>query len=225
MNRILLQKMLIVLTLLGLASACGASQSTTEAKATSPAPQQPMTVTTESASSAAESSADSSAPDLPADLEAYYKNMVYIQGTAQLMAKFNWSSLNEDNQGVIMSMLAITAFMDNRVVASEGSPLPPELAQAWEKALQANELIQKAVEGLMTTSLAQDEYVDQIGTSEILASDAVTETEAILASSFGASEETIAQANRAALTEMGEDFQNMASMFLVAQEQGKDNSE
>ncbi len=160
---------------------------------------------------------------LPTDVETYYKTMVFIEGTAQLMGKFDLAAMSSDSTG-FLPLIAIPGVMDDRVLATEQTSLPDGLAPAWKKALEARDGILQAFEMLLTTN-SQDNYIKQMGDSLILASQAVAETEAIAASDYGATAESIALANRAALTEMGEAYQTFASMMLVIQSQGEENSE
>jgi hypothetical protein len=162
-------------------------------------------------------------PGLPADAEAYYKTMVYIEGTAQLMSKFDLAALNNNSTGFI-SLISIPGLMDDRVIATEHSSLPLDLAPAWEKALEARDGILGAMESLLTASISQDEFNIQIGSISDLASQAVAETEGILASN-GTNEESIALAHRAALTEMGEVYQSIASLYVVGQSQNEGESQ
>ncbi len=163
--------------------------------------------------------------DLSTDVEIYYKTMVYIEGTAQLMTKFDWGSMTEDNQGVIVSMMAIPGFMDNRIFATQQTSLPAELTSPWKISLQARDQILASLEALLMISLTQEEFSNQIEASLTLATAAVAETEEIMRSSHDASEDMITIAKRAALTEMGEDFQSIASFFLTAQSQGEEKSD
>jgi hypothetical protein len=163
-----------------------------------------------------------SSSGLPADLETYYKTMVFIEGTAQLMSKFDLAALSDDSTGML-ALIAIPGIMDDRVIATEESPLPDSLAPAWTKALEARDGILEAYEALLTTA-SQEDFIQQLGDSEFLASQAVTETEGILAST-GAAEENIALANRAALTEMGEAYQAYASLILVGQSISNEGSQ
>ncbi len=61
--------------------------------------------------------------------------------------------------------------------------------------------------------------------NEVLASEAVAAAESVLVVQFGVSQEEIAIANRAALTEIGETYQTFASMILLGQAQSDDGSE
>jgi hypothetical protein len=205
-----------------LLTACGGSPGVTEPTATAAVQQQPpaaalVEVSDEPTSAPA---ADSSS-GLPADLETYYKTMVFIEGTAQLMSKFDLAAVSDDSAG-FLPLIAIPGTMDDRVLATEKTSLPDGLAPSWEKALEARDGILQAFETLLTTN-SQDNYIKQMGDSLILASEAVAETEAIAASNYGATSESIALANRAALTEMGEAYQTFASMSLLLQSMRDDD--
>ena len=160
---------------------------------------------------------------LPTDVETYYKTMVFIEGTAQIMGNFDLTTTGE--AAGILPLMSIPGVMDNRVIETEETPLPDGLAPAWEKALEASDRILGAFENLMMVSITQDEFIQQLDAIEALASEAVAETEAIAASDYGATTESIALANRAALTEMGEAYQSLASMMLMIQSQSEENSE
>lgn len=160
---------------------------------------------------------------LPANEEAYYKTMVFIQGTAQMMGKFNLAAISDNSAGVL-ALIVIPGLMDDRVMETEKSPLPADLSGAWGNALDARDGILGALEGLLSATLSQDEYDQQIGSITELASQAVADAEGVL-SAGGASTESIALANRAALTEMGEAYQTIASLYVAGQSQSADDSQ
>jgi hypothetical protein len=184
----------------------------------------PTTAPTEVSDDPAGTQESDSPSGLPADVETYYKTMVYIEGTAQLMAKLDLATLSNDSTG-FLPLFAIPGFMDNRVYATEETLLPDGLAPAWTMALEAKDGILQSFEALLMTTITQAEFSQQLDASEALASEAVAQTEAIAASDYGATAESFALANRAALTEMGEDYQAFASLILVGQSQGEGGSD
>ena len=74
--------------------------------------------------------------------------------------------------------------MDNRVYATEETPIPDGLAPAWARAIEARDGILQAFEALLMTA-NQDDFLAQLGASLALASEAVAETEANSASDYG----------------------------------------
>jgi len=219
-----MKKILIMIVLILALTACGGSPGVAEPTAATafqqqlPAAAAPVEVSDEPASTPA----GDSTSGLPADLETYYKTMVFIEGTAQLMKKFDIAALSQDNTG-LLALIAIPGIMDDRVIITEETPLPAGLDSAWSKALEARDGILEAYEALLTTWL-QEDYIKQLDISESLASQAVADTELILASA-GSSEDSIALSNRAALTEMGEAYQTYVSMILVIESERDKNTE
>jgi hypothetical protein len=211
--------LLLILSL----AACADSAAAVPPVATSSAMKEFQTTTTPKTPATHVGIASSDSPSsLPADLESYYKTMVFIEGTAQLMSKFDLTTLSDGNTGML-ALIAIPGIMDDRVIATEDTPLPDELAPAWNTALEARDGILKAYEALLTTA-SQEDFIKQLNASESLASQAVTETESILAAA-GTSGESLAQSHRAALTEMGEAYQNFTSLILVGQSQNQEDSQ
>ena len=206
-----------------LLTGCGGSPGVTEPTREAAVQQQPpAAAAVEMSDEPTSAPAGDSTSGLPADLETYYKTMVFIEGTAQLMSKFDLAALSEDSTGML-ALIAIPGIMDDRVIATEDTPLPESLAGAWDKALEARDGILEAYVALLTTA-SQEDFLKQLGASEALASQAVAETEGILTAA-GASGDSIALANRAALTEMGEAYQAYASMILVGQSQSEEDPE
>jgi len=207
-----------------LLNGCGGSASPTEPIATAEVmPVQPTTPAVESLDEPSSVIVESNTSGLPADFETYYKTMVFIEGTAQLMGKFDLTAMSNDSTA-FLPLIAIPGVMDDRVLTTEQTSLPDGLAPSWEKALEARDGILQAFEMLLTTN-SHDNFIKQMGDNLILASEAVALTEAIAASDYGATAESIALANRAALTEMGEAYQTFASMGLLLQSQSDENSE
>lgn len=218
-----MKKFLIVLLLILVLAACGGSPSKTEPNATaSVLEQEPSAATIEVSDESTTNPAEGLTSGLPIDLETYYKTIVFIEGTAQLMSKFDIAALRENNTGML-ALIAIPGIMDDRIIATEQTPLPAGLDAAWSKALEARDGILMAYETLLTTWL-QEDYTKQLSACESLASEAKAETEVLLASG-GASEDSIALANRAALTEMGEAYQSYVSMILVGESESNKNTE
>ena len=218
-----MKKTVLVVSMILLITACGGSPAVAEPTATDAALQAPPTAAVQSLDEPTSAPAGDSTSGLPADLETYYKTMVFIEGTAQLMGKFDLTAMSNDSTA-FLPLIAIPGVMDDRVLATEKTSLPDGLAPSWEKALEARDGILQAFETLLTTN-SQDNFIKQMGDNLILASEAVAETEAIAASDYGATAESIALANRAALTEMGEAYQTLASMGLLLQSQSDENSE
>lgn len=224
-----MRKLLITIVLFILAAslgaACGGSQEANSATAT-PAAQQALTVSTETASPALDTAADPAPSGLPEDVETYYKTMVFIQGTAQLMAKIDLEATfsSPESQAALMPLLGIPGVMDDHVIATEALPVPAGLESSWEKAIQAESSISPALEALLMAGSRED-FLKTIESTTALASEAVAEAEAVLAAQYGASSDGIAAANRAALTEMGETYQLFASMILTVQSQADEDSE
>jgi hypothetical protein len=202
---------------------CGGTASTVGPAATATQVQQLPAAATKSLELPTDLPASEGESGMPADIETYYKTMVFIEGTAQLMAKLDLASLSNDSTG-FFPLIAMPGIMDDRVIATEQTPLPDGLAPSWAKAVEAHDGIQQAFETLLMTT-NQDNFLAQIGASLALASEAVSEAEAIAVSDFGATAESVALANRAALTEMGEAYQQFASMILVGQSQADDGAQ
>ena len=218
-----MKKILIMIVLILALTACSGSPVVAESTKTMTSIQvSPTAALGESLDSSGSTQESNSASGLPADLETYYKTMVFIEGTAQLMKKFDIAALSEDNTG-LLALIAIPGIMDDRVIITEETPLPAGLDSAWSKALEARDGILEAYEALLTTWL-QEDYIKQLDISESLASQAVADTELILASA-GSSEDSIALSNRAALTEMGEAYQTYVSMILVIESERDKNTE
>jgi hypothetical protein len=218
-----MKKTVLVVSMILLITACGGSPAVAEPTVTDAALQAPPTAAVQSLDELADAPAADSPSGLPADFEIYYKTMVFIEGTAQLMSKFDLAAMSDESTG-LLALVAIPGIMDDRVIATEESPLPESLAPAWSNALEARDGILQAFETLLMTA-NQDDFLAQLGDSLALASQAVVETESVAASDFGATAESIALANRAALTEMGEAYQTFASMGLLLQSQGEGGSD
>jgi hypothetical protein len=161
---------------------------------------------------------------LSADVETYYKTMVFIEGTAQLMAKIDLASItSSDNQAVFLPLMTMPGVMDDRVIAAQQIPVPAGFEAAWEKATEAEAgLTQALQESLMAYS--QEDFLQAVSSNGVLASEAVADAEAVLGSQ-GVSSDDIATANRAALTEMGEAYQAFASFIAAGQAQSDDGSQ
>lgn len=160
---------------------------------------------------------------LPADVETYYKTMVFIEGTAQLMAKFDLASLTT-NQAAFAPLMMIPGVMDDKVIWAQKESLPGSLASAWGKALEAEQGLIAALENLLMMQLSQQEFLQVVAENSALASEAVAETEAVLARE-GASAQAIEALKRAALSEMGEAYQTFASLLAAGQTLDDDDSE
>lgn len=159
---------------------------------------------------------------LPADVETYYKTMVFIHGTAQLMAKIDVEAIfSSDNQAAMLPLLTMPGVMDDRVIAAQRSPAPAGLEAAWDKATDAEAGLTQALQDVLMM-VSQEDFLRAVTSHEALAAAAVAEAESILASQYGASADEIAAAHRAALTEMGEAYKTFASMILAGQSQVTD---
>lgn len=159
---------------------------------------------------------------LPPDVETYYKTMVFIHGTAQLMAKIDVEAIfSSDNQAAMLPLLTMPGVMDDRVIAAQRSPAPAGLEAAWDKATDAEAGLTQALQDVLMM-VSQEDFLRAVTSHEALASAAVAEAESILASQYGASADEIAAAHRAALTEMGEAYKAFASMILAGQSQVTD---
>lgn len=160
---------------------------------------------------------------LPADVETYYKTMVFIEGTGQVMGKLDlnqWTS----NSVEFMAVMGIPAAMDDRVVWTQKEPLPDSLGAAWDKALGAEQALMASLENMMMMQLQQEEFLQVVAENTALASEAVAEAEAVLAAE-GASPEQIEALKRAALTEMGEAYKGAASLIVVVETQAAGDSD
>jgi hypothetical protein len=218
-----MKKILLIIGFILVLAACSGSPGVKElTRETAVQQQPPAPAAVEMSDEPTSAPAGDSTSGLPADLETYYKTMVFIEGTAQLMTKFDLDSLSKDSTGML-ALIAIPGIMDDRVLATEDTPLPAGFESAWSKALEARDGILKAYEALLTTWLEED-FITQLGVSETLASQALAETEVVLAAA-GASGDSIALAKRAALTEMGEAYQAYASMILVGKSQSEEDPE
>jgi hypothetical protein len=218
-----MKKTLILLSLILALTSCSGSPDVEEQTQTTAAVQvSPTAALADSLDSSGSTQESDNNSGLPADVETYYKTMVLIEGTAQLMKKFDLTALSGDSTGML-ALIAIPGIMDDRVIATEETPLPAGLDSAWSKALEARDGILEAYEALLTTWLEED-YLKQLDASESLASQAVAETEVILVSA-GSSEDSVALSNRAALTEMGEAYQTYVSMILVIESERDKNTE
>jgi hypothetical protein len=163
--------------------------------------------------------------NLSADAETYYKTMVFIQGTAQLMAKIDLAAItSSDNQAAFLPLMTMPGVMDDRVIAANALPMPAGFESAWDKATEAETGLTQALQDFLMT-YSQDEFNQAVASNEALAAEAVAEAETIMAGQYGASPDDIATANHAALTEMGEAYQAFASMIVSGQAQSGDGSE
>lgn len=177
------------------------------------------TVTTEVGPEAAQPTQSENVSGLPADAEAYYQTMVFIEGTGQLLAKLDLAQIQaSDNQTAFVGLFAMPGVMDDRVLAVQQSPVPDALAPAWDEALQSEGGMSQALTALLTT-FSQDDFDKEIAANTAQASEAVSKAEAVLASDYGADEGTILTAKRAALTDMGQTYQAFASAILVGESQ------
>ncbi len=218
-----MKKILLLIGFILVLAACSGSPGVKEPTREAAVQQQPpAAAAVEMSDEPTSAPAGDSTSGLPADLETYYKTMVFIEGTAQLMTKFDLASLSKDSTGML-ALIAIPGIMDDRVIATEETRLPESLVSAWDKALEARDGVLVAYEVLLTTA-SQEEFLKQLGVSEALAFQAAAEAEGILTAA-GASGDSIALANRAALTEMGEAYQAYASMILVGQSQSEEDPE
>jgi hypothetical protein len=186
-------------------------------------PAQSAVLPIEPGSTPAGASPEEQASGFPAEVEMYYKTTVFIEGTAQLMAKLDLKSLNSNPAG-FASLLMIPGRMDDRVIAAQQAPLPVSLGPAWEDASQAEAALMQALEDLLM-SFSQEKFSQAVVANGALASEAVAEAEAVLAAEYGASADDIAAANRAALTEMGEACKTIASMLVVVQSEAGNGGE
>ncbi len=91
---------------------------------------------------------------LPADVETYYKTMVYIQGTAQLLAKLEIEGLSSNPAG-FAPLVMIPGVMYDRVIAANTLPVPAGLEEAWSKASSAEAGLTEALQDFLMT-YAQD---------------------------------------------------------------------
>ena len=170
-------------------------------------------------------SAGSDQSGLPADVETYYKTMVFIHGTAQLMARFDLAAItSSDDQSLILMLIAMPGVMDDHVIAANARPVPAGLEQAWAQAAAADAALIQALQDVLTV-YDLDGFAQAVESNEALSAEAVSTAEHVLAAEYGASADEIAAANRAALTEMGEAYQTITSMLLVGQAQSDDGSE
>jgi hypothetical protein len=221
-----MKKTIVVVSMVLLTAACSGTPDQTPSTATEtelqrPPAAAPVEVLEEPTSAATVVSTSS----LPADVETYYKTMVFIQGTAQLMARIDLAGItSSDNQAAFLPLMTMPGVMDDHVIAASALPVPGGLETAWGKAADAEAgLIQALQDFLM--SYSQDDFIQAVTSNEAMASEAVAGAEAVLAAQYGASADDIAAANRAALTEMGETYQTFASMILAGQAQSDDGSE
>jgi hypothetical protein len=134
--------------------------------------------------------------------------MVFIEGAARVMQEFDLGKL-DDNPAGLASLFVLPGVTDDRVASAGQHPVPSSLAPAWEKALEAHSEITAAFESFLTT-MSQDAFV-QLSQSEALASEAVAEAEAVMATEYGP--EAIAAARSAAVTEMDRAFGDFASFI------------
>ncbi len=155
--------------------------------------------------------------------ETYYKATVFIEGTAQLMAKFDLASLTT-NQAAFAPLMMIPGVMDDKVIWAQKESLPGSLASAGGKALEAEQGLIAALENLLMMQLSQQEFLQVVAENSALATEAVAEAEAVLVSE-GTSAEGIEALKRATLTEMGEAYQTFASLLAAGQSLGDDDSD
>jgi len=158
-----------------------------------------------------------------ADVETYYKTMVFIHGTAQLLTKLDIEGLSTNPAG-FAPLVMIPGVMDDRVIAANALSVPSGIEDAWSKASTAEAGLTQALQDFLMT-YAKEAFLQRVTTNETLAAEAVAEAEAVLAAQYGVSADEIAAANRAALTEMGETYQTFASYLAAGQTQGDDGSE
>jgi hypothetical protein len=160
---------------------------------------------------------------LPADVESYYKTIVWIEGTGQVMSKIDlnqWAAGSAE----FMALLSIPGEMDNRVIWTQKEPLPESLAGAWAKALEAEQALMASLEGMMMVQLSQEAFLQAVADATALASEAVAEAEAVLAEEGAGPDETEAL-KRAALTEMGQAYKAAASMIVIVETERADDSD
>lgn len=167
--------------------------------------------------------AEPSLTALPAEFETYYKAIVFIEGTAQLMRNISIEDLSSNPAGFAPLMM-IPGVMDDKVIWAQKEPLPESLAGAWDKALEAEQDLIASLEQLLMMQFTQESYLQAIADSITLASEAVVEANAGLAAE-GASAEELEALKRAALTEMGESYQTFASLLAAGESMGDDDSD
>jgi hypothetical protein len=161
---------------------------------------------------------------LPADVETYYKTMVFIEGTGQLLGKLDLTeAMSSGNQAAFMPLITMPGVMDDKLIQAEQTPVPDPLAESWDKAAQAEAGMTQALETLLST-FSQEDFDRDVAANTSLASESVKEAEAVLASEYGADPDTIAAAHKAALTEMGETYKTFVSFLQVGQSQTDDGS-
>ena len=221
-----MKKTVIAILLFLLTTACGGSPPQADLTPTAAVLQAaPTTDAAESLDDLGSIQATDNASGLPADAETYYKTMVFIQGTAQLMARIDLASITaSDNQAAFLPLMTMPGVMDDHVIAAQQIPAPAGFEAAWEKATEAEAGLTQALQDFLMT-YSQDEFNQAVASNEALASDAVAEAEAVLKAQYGAGTEDIAAANRAALTEMGEAYQTFASFIAAGQTQSDDGSQ
>lgn len=159
----------------------------------------------------------------PSEVETYFKTIIFIEGTGQLMRNIDLAQL-ASNSVEFMPLFSIPGVMDDRVIWAQKEPLPESLAGAWDKALEAEQGLIASLENLLMMQLSQEEFLQVVAENTALASQAVAEAEAVLASG-GASPEQIELLKRAALTEMGEAYKTLASLIVISQSQGNEDSD
>jgi hypothetical protein len=136
--------------------------------------------------------------------------MVFIEGAARLMQEFDLGKL-DDNQAGLNSLFVLPGVTDDRVASAGQHPVPSSLAPAWQKALEAHGEITAAFESFLTT-MSQDAFL-QLSQSEAVASQAVAEAEAVMASEYGVGSEAMAAVRSAAVTEMERAFEDFSSFM------------
>ena len=214
--------LLIVASLLASCGGTTSESTPTATRASAPAIAQEATVPADNSSSPAGPDA---VTGFPADVETYYETMVFIQGTAQLMAKIDLAAITaSDNQAAFLPLMTMPGVMDDHVIAANALPVPAGLDSAWEKATAAETGLTQALQDFLM-AYSQDDFNQSVASNEALASEAVAEAETVMAAQYGASTEDIAAANRAALTEMGEAYKAFTSMIVIGQSQSDDGSQ
>jgi len=214
----------IPLVVASLVASCGGAPADTTPTTTGASAPPTSQEATPQASNPFDSSGSDSATSLPAEVETYYKTMVFIQGTAQLMARIDLASImSSDNQAAFLPLMTMPGVMDDHLIAANALPMPDGLESAWAKATEAEAGLTQALQDFLMT-YSQDEFNQAVASNEALASDAVAEAEAVLKAQYGASPDDIAAANRASLTEMGEAYQAFASFIAAGQAQSEDGS-